>query len=81
MGTRLKGFFERWNRQKLAVFYFQIGEKSATQGVKIQKASRKLHDKNFFTILDFKISTRDISIFVRVCNCKNDEKKQQIGSI
>ena len=81
MGTRLKGFFERWNWQNLAVLYFQIGKKKCNTRGKIQKASRKLYDKNFFKILDFKITTRDISIYVRVCNCKNDEKKQQIRSI
>lgn len=78
MGTRnldLKGFFERWNWQKLAVLYFQIGKKSATKGFKIEKASRKLHDKNFKILVYLRV------IFRFMCECKNDEKKQQIGSI
>jgi len=50
-------------------------EKSATKGFKIEKASRKLHDKNFEILVYLRV------IFRFMCECKNDEKKQQIGSI
>lgn len=70
-----QGIFWTVELTKACCFVFSNWKKSATKGFKIEKASRKLHDKNFKILVYLRV------IFRFMCECKNDEKKQQIGSI